>query len=118
VNLGYSEPVFMHFSSSLYPDSTVLCNLNPIIDSELDVKVKSIKDAGVLVKCSDPEGEFKKFVSKENIKENYDIREFMMVILQRLRISDISRNIQEEHIPSLLIKQNKHFFYWVLPTVN
>jgi hypothetical protein len=65
----------------------------------------------VLVKCSDPEGEFKKFVSKENIKENYDIREFMMVILQRLRISDISNEIQEEHIPSLLIKQNKHFFY-------
>jgi hypothetical protein len=89
----------------------ILSNLNPIIDSDLDVKVKSIKDAGVLVKCSDPEGEFKKFVSKENIKENYDIRQFMMVILQRLRISDISNDIQEEYIPSLLIKQNKHFFY-------
>jgi hypothetical protein len=100
-----------NFFGRLYRDHPVLSNLNPIIDSDLDVKVKSIKDAGVLVKCSDPEGEFKKFVSKENIKENYDIREFMMVILQRLRISDISNEIQEEHIPSLLIKQNKHFFY-------
>jgi hypothetical protein len=88
----------------------ILTNLNPIIDSELDVvKVKSIKDGGVLLKCSDPKEEFKKLVSKENMKENYDIHD-VKVIQPRLRISGISRDIQEDHIPSLLVKQNKHIF--------
>jgi hypothetical protein len=43
------------------------------------------------------------------MKENYDIHD-VKVIQPRLRISGISRDIQEDHIPSLLVKQNKHIF--------
>jgi hypothetical protein len=84
----------------------ILTNLNPIFDSELDVVVNK---EGVLLKCSDPKEEIKKLVSKENMKENYDIHD-VKVIKPRLRISGISRDIQEDHIPSLLVKQNKHIF--------
>jgi hypothetical protein len=93
----------------------ILSNLNPIIDSELDVvKVKSIKDGGVLLKCSDPKEEFKKLVSKENMKENY----MMLKLFSHVCVFLVYRETSRKIISRRFWLNRINIFSPLLPTVN